>query len=100
MVEQILPNNNERCYSNFLLTFHQLNSPHAQLLLFPQHCSEHYYLRPPLNVVLVVEEIVYVHSRLDVTRPEYVHIQGSTAAPVKSQNVSQCGTEGVDAWQG
>jgi hypothetical protein len=26
MVRQILPNNNERCYNNFSLTFHQLNT--------------------------------------------------------------------------
>jgi hypothetical protein len=31
MIGQILPNNNERCYSNFSLTFHQLNTPLVQV---------------------------------------------------------------------
>jgi hypothetical protein len=31
MVGQILPNNNERCYSNFLSTFQQLNTPYIAI---------------------------------------------------------------------
>jgi hypothetical protein len=31
MVEQILSNNNERCYSNFSTTFHYLNTPQIKI---------------------------------------------------------------------
>jgi hypothetical protein len=37
MIEQILPNNNERCYSNFSPTFREVNTP---LTRFHHACAE------------------------------------------------------------
>jgi hypothetical protein len=34
MIEQILPNNNERCYSNFSPTFREVNTPFVEKFLF------------------------------------------------------------------
>jgi hypothetical protein len=31
MIGQILPNNNERCYSNFSPTFREVNTPNAMI---------------------------------------------------------------------
>jgi hypothetical protein len=43
MIEQILPNNNERCYSNFSTTFREVNTPQLDDNGFDAYLVHVYY---------------------------------------------------------